>query len=79
MPPVLTPYWALIVGIGASGITCRLLDRAHWKVRALLTLGGASKLSARFHAQSLTLADDRGRLIAIDLATGEILRSLRVR
>lgn len=45
--------------------------------RLVLTLAGATRVRARLTDDTLVVADDRGRVLVLDLALGAVLRSLR--
>ncbi len=55
---------------------CYLLDVASFKVRAKLFFDGSGRLSPRLQNGTLTLCDDRGRVVVLDLASGAVLRNL---
>ena len=79
MPAALSESWAVLSARSHQGINCRVLDRKDWRVRARFSLERATKISTRILGPRATFADDLGRLIALDLDSGEILRNLRVR
>lgn len=79
LPAALNESWAVLSTRSASGVCCRILDRASWRVRARFTRERATAVVSRFHGSRATFADDLGRLIALDLESGRILRNLRVR
>ena len=62
----------------AEGIVLHLVDGSTFLCRTKVTLAGAQRATARLFGDTLSLGDDRGRLVAIDLAHGGILRSQRV-
>ncbi|MCW3094570.1 MAG: hypothetical protein JWL77_188, partial [Chthonomonadaceae bacterium] len=78
MQPILTETWIAVPFRFAQGVCARLYDRTQGKHRATLTLHGASLLTVRLSDTHLTLADDRGRLLVLDLTTGKLIRDLRV-
>ncbi|MBX9693419.1 MAG: hypothetical protein K2Z81_13610, partial [Cyanobacteria bacterium] len=55
---------------------CYLMDVATLRVRAKICFDGATRLSPRLQEDVLTLCDDRGRALVIDLHSGAIVRSL---
>ncbi|HLJ57958.1 MAG TPA: bpX6 domain-containing protein [Chthonomonadaceae bacterium] len=79
MPAACRDTWIVCSTRSRAGIQCRLLDHKSWRVRARVALAGAGGVSARLHGGRLTIADDLGRLVALDLATGAIVRNLRIR
>ncbi len=78
MQPILTESWVAAPFRFAHGVCIRLYERSKGKHCATLTLYGATLLSVRLNDTHLTLADDRGRLLVLDLNTGNLLRDLRV-
>ncbi len=78
MQPILTATWVAVPFRFAKGVCVRLYDRSRGKHCATLTLLGASLLTVRLNDTHLTLADDRGRLIVLDLVTGNLTRNLRL-
>jgi hypothetical protein len=78
MQPILTEAWVAAPFRFAQGVCVRLYDRAQGKHRAILTLYGATLLTVRLSDTHLTLADNRGRLLVLDLNTGKLTRNLRV-
>lgn len=62
----------------AEGVVARLLDDKSLEPRLIVTLLGAHRASARLFGDTLSLGDDRGRLLAFELAHGGLLRSHRV-
>lgn len=78
MQPILTEAWIAVPFRFAQGVCVRLYDRSQGRHRAALTLYGAALLTVRLNATHLTLADDRGRLLVLDLITGSLIRDLRI-
>jgi len=60
------------------GHDVQLLDRGTFDLRARVWLHGARVVSARFTDQVLAIADDLGRVVTVDVRTGELLHDLRV-
>ena len=56
----------------------RLFDEESLTVRALITLGGATRACLSLGAETLTVGDDRGRVLVIELEHGSVIRSLRI-
>jgi hypothetical protein len=79
LPMALSDSWAVISTRTKAGVCCRLMDRREWRVRARIELERAEHVSTRLLGSRCTISDNLGRLIAIDLETGELLRNLRVR
>jgi hypothetical protein len=59
-------------------IEVHLIDESHLFRRALLTLAGAKTASLRLSDDALTIADDRGRVLVVDLDHGGLIHDLRV-
>ena len=78
MQPIFTNAWLAVPFRFAQGVCVRLYSRFQGKHRATLTLCGATLLTVRLNATHLTLADDRGRLVVLDLITGNLTRNLRI-
>lgn len=78
MQPVLTEAWVTAPFRFDRGVCVRLYDRPKGKHRATLTFQGAALITVRLNDTHLTLADDRGRLVVLDLLTGRIVRDLRL-
>ena len=71
------PAWLALMVADPVGLTIHLLDTLTFLERARLRLGGASRARLRLGDTRLTLSDDRGRVIAVDLDGGGLLRDLR--
>ncbi|MFN7975075.1 MAG: hypothetical protein U0166_22435 [Acidobacteriota bacterium] len=63
----------------AAGVRVTTVDRQSLAVTGEIRLARAAAISLRARDEVLTIADDLGRLLAIDLDSGRILRDLRVR
>lgn len=63
----------------ALGVHIQIIDVANGDLRARLTLLGSNTCSMRLDAHHLVIGDDRGRLLAVDVALGVLVRSVRVR
>jgi hypothetical protein len=71
--------WSFFATRTPVGITGELLPfRSDDPVVLQLDLQSAARLSARLSEATLTLSDDRGRLLVISLSDGTLLRNLRV-
>jgi hypothetical protein len=75
----LTDRWAAGTSLLAYGICVRLMDVPSRSVRARINLGGARRVCLRLTERFLTVSDDRGRLLAVDLERGLLLRNSRIR
>jgi hypothetical protein len=78
MPPILNEAWVAVPFRFAEGVCVRLYDRFKGQCRATLTLRGATLATVRLSDTHLTLSDDRGRLLVLDLITGVLTRDLRL-
>jgi hypothetical protein len=61
-----------------GGSTATLLDRRTLAPKLRVRLSAAAQVHARVTQETMTLADDRGRVIVVDLVDGLVLRDLRV-
>ncbi|HEY9421715.1 MAG TPA: hypothetical protein VIW92_09895, partial [Thermoanaerobaculia bacterium] len=55
-----------------------LIHRPSAAVVGEFALGRAGRTSLRLTAQSLTIADDRGRVLVLDLEYGQVRRDMRL-
>ena len=62
----------------AGSIEVYLLDVDSCAAQLWLRLDGAKQIALRFSDRALLCADDRGRVVVLDLANGKALRDLRV-
>lgn len=62
----------------ATGVEVRLLDAARLVTRAEIRLGGAKRVSLRLGEEALTIADDRGRVLVMELGHGGVIHDLRL-
>jgi hypothetical protein len=60
-----------------AGVVVRLFDQAELKERATITLAGARHVCLRLRDETLTVGDDRGRALVLELAYGSVIRSIR--
>jgi hypothetical protein len=79
LSPAVSEEWAAGLFPQAGGVLCRLVDLAALKTRAIFELEGATTASARLTDEHLTLTDDLGRLLVLDLRHGRLLRNTRIR
>src|SRR5262249_41073482 len=68
---------ACAVGL-ARGVTVQLFDESDLELRAEVTLAGARSAQLRLSDEAWTIGDDRGRVVALELAYGGVVRDLRV-
>jgi hypothetical protein len=76
---LLTSEWRVATDRTAEGATTlALVHRPAHAPRLAASLAGATDVSVRAGGQTLTVADDRGRVIVVDLLEGLVLRDLRI-
>jgi hypothetical protein len=76
--PVIDGDWAALP-VHASDATCLyLVHLPSAAIRAEVTLGRSAKVALRLTPQYLTLADDRGRVVVLDLENGQVRRDFRL-
>lgn len=74
----LSSEW-IVAGVRhADGVDACLLDFGEGEIRARLRMLGTEHLAVRLGATHLTLADERGRLLVLDLGSGALIRNLRI-
>jgi hypothetical protein len=73
----LCPGWVACAFHAKAGVVVRLFDDIELKERATITLGGARNVCLRLWNETLTVGDDRGRVLVIELAHGSVIRSIR--
>lgn len=77
--PCLTREWALFVVREARGASINLLDMPALRVRARISLlGDLQNVGARFQGDRLIVFDSCGRVLAISLSSGAVLREYRL-
>ncbi|BDI29531.1 hypothetical protein CCAX7_15820 [Capsulimonas corticalis] len=74
----LSDEWIVASTSTENGVCCRLLDTKTLTVRLRIHLNGAKTVSARVGLENVTIGDDRGRLLVVDLRRGDLVRDLRV-
>jgi hypothetical protein len=78
-PPSLTTEWALFPVRQGARPALYLLDMTALRVRARIVLEGeVESIRARFQAERLIVFDGCGRVLAISLASGAVLREYRL-
>ena len=70
--------WFVVAHRAPDALRLELLGRPQNLARLTMSLAGSSRANVRLSGHTLTVADDRGRLIAIDLVHGRLLRDLRL-
>jgi hypothetical protein len=79
-PPLcvaLAAGWVACAFREKAGVMVRLFDEAELKERAAIALRGAQKVCLRLRDETLTVGDDRGRALVIELVHGSVIRSIR--
>jgi hypothetical protein len=76
--PATAGDWAALPVHSADEIVVHLIHLPGQAVRAAIALNGASRVTLRLTPQSLALADDRGRVMVLDLENGQVRRDFRV-
>ena len=71
--------WCVALFRTPAGIHCFVIHRRKRIVCARIILSGSLHATTRLAGEHLLLADDRGRILVLDLRSGRILRDLRVR
>ena len=76
----LTEKWALTVTSEYNAFCCQLfaVSNRMSEASAQITVAGSARLATRLNEQTLTLADDSGRLLVLSLTDGTLLRNLRL-
>lgn len=72
------PGWLLLTEADAKGQTVRVIDAVAFLDRARLRLARASRVAMRVAGNRLTIGDNLGRVVVLDLDTGQLLRDLRI-
>ncbi len=70
--------WIALATLVDTGLEVHLIDLAELRTRLVVALTGAAVVALRFGADTLTLADDRGRVLTVELRHGGIERKLRM-
>jgi hypothetical protein len=76
--PALAGDWAALPVHTPEAVTIHLIHLPGETVRAEIVLNGAARATLRLTPQSLTLADDRGRVMVLDLEHGQVRRDFRI-
>jgi len=77
-PPSILAGIAAAPVVTASGARVRVVDTASARVLIDVELAGARHASARVRDDAVTIADDRGRVLAFELGSGALVRNLRL-
>jgi hypothetical protein len=76
--PALAGDWAALPVHASDAICVYLIHLPTAAIRAEITLGRSTKVGLRLTRHYLTLADDRGRVMALDLENGQVRRDFRL-
>jgi hypothetical protein len=77
-PPSAAGDWIAYPVHTKAGIVIHLLHRPSGGVKAEVILERATRTTLHLTPQTLTLADDRGRVLVLDLEYGQVRRDLRL-
>jgi len=78
IPPSAAGDWIAYPVHTKAGIVIHLLHRPSGGVRAEVVLERSTRVTLHITPQTLTLADDRGRVLVLDLEYGQMRRDLRL-
>ncbi|HEY4590703.1 MAG TPA: hypothetical protein VII86_15860 [Thermoanaerobaculia bacterium] len=76
--PAIAGDWAALPVFSSEGACVYLIHLPSGAVRAEVALGRSTKVALRLTPQYLTLADDRGRVVILDLENGQVRRDFRL-
>src|SRR6185295_13554379 len=76
--PAVAGDWAALPVLSAETILVHLIHAPSAAVRAEVALDRTARVTLRLTPQSLMLADDRGRVMVLDLEHGQVRRDFRV-
>ncbi len=76
--PAVAGDWAALPVHAPDAICVALVHLPSAAVRAEVTLARTAKVTLRLTPQYLTLADDRGRVVVLDLENGQVRRDFRL-
>lgn len=68
--------WVVCAARLDASMVVRVMDTVSLRSRMVVTLEGATHASLRLAGQALTVADDRGRTLTVDLDHGDLTRKL---
>jgi hypothetical protein len=75
--PVLTSDWVAAWLRGPDGCRVLLLDTSRGRIRTEIQLARAQRVALRLGKEFLTIGDDTGRLLLVELAQGQLVRDHR--
>ncbi len=76
--PAIAGDWVALPVYASDAACVFLVHLPSAAVRAEITLGRSAKVGIRLTPQYLTLADDRGRILVLDLENGQVRRDFRL-
>jgi hypothetical protein len=76
--PAVAGDWAALPVLTSETILVHLVHLPSAAVRAEIALDRATRVTLRLAPQSLSLADDRGRALVLDLENGQVRRDFRL-
>ena len=76
--PAISGDWAALPVHVSDAVCVYLIHLPSASARAVVTLGRATKAGLRLTSQYLTVADDRGRVVVLDLENGQVRRDFRL-
>ena len=76
--PAIAGDWAVLPVHVSDAVCIFLVHLPSAAVRAEVTLGRSTKVGLRLTPEYLTLADDRGRVVVLDLENGQVRRDFRL-
>ena len=76
--PAISANWLAVPILDQENLRVVLVDLKEGEVRAEVLLTKATRAAVRLNQEALTIADDCGRLLALDLNDGRLWRNLRV-
>lgn len=75
--PVLTKGWIATWLADPEGSRVLVVDTKSGRIRAEIRLARAKEVALRLGSEFLTIGDDTGRILVLDLEEGRLLRNLR--
>jgi hypothetical protein len=74
----ITGDWLVGSARGPAAARVFVVHRGTGRLKAEVLLGRAQRVSLHLQGQTLSLTDDRGRLLVLDLEYGQLRRDLRL-
>jgi hypothetical protein len=76
--PSIFGNWVAAPRVDQEGAQVLLMDLKVGNLRAEITLEKANEVTVRVQKEVLMMADNRGRLLAMNLNSGHLIRNLRI-